>query len=452
MSKKLVVIPIEIWKREIDSRMYLALHLLRNGFRVLIGEMNDVHIRKASNSIVFHKDHAVWSDVLFKQWIANKNEIYAFDEEGLIISNENYYIDHRVSSFAIRNLNGIFTWGKTQESMIKKKYPVIPLYRVGSLKLELASRLKGELKDSRIDQETIVKRILVNTRFTYLNGRYSSKESLVHLRILNSKTDLKKFEEFLVSEKKIRDEFEKFIGLANDSGYSVTLRPHPLEDKNYYRDIFSHMQNVIVDSDSDLYTQMQNHDLLVHDGCTTAIEASAMGVCALGLRPKDLSNPYDSTANLFSKNFASAKSLMNYILTNPSSYSIKENSEELNSLIHGWSNLVSADIILDILNKSQIPAQTLLLARIDFRMMLKKYLRFANRVTFDLFRYVPVLCDVLKGLDNIDKKFPRITKLVVLEKIKKLSYVMTPNSGKHGLDHKSIHVKMLSKRAFLLDV
>ena len=452
MSKKLVVIPIEIWKREIDSRMYLALHLLRNGFRVLIGEMNDVHIRKATNSIVFHKDHAVWSDVLFKKWFAKKNEIYAFDEEGLIISNENYYINHRVSSFAIKNLHGIFTWGNTQESMIKKKYPVSPLYKVGSLKLELASRLKGELKDSQRDQETIVKSILVNTRFTYLNGRYSSKESLQHLGILNSETDLKAFEEFLVSEKKIRDEFEKFIKLANDSGCSVTLRPHPLEDKSYYCDVFADMQNVIVDSDSDLYTQMQNHDLLVHDGCTTAIEASAMGVCALGLRPKDLSNPYDSTANLFSKNFTSAESLMNYVLTNPSAFSINENSVELNSLIHGWSNLISADIIIDILNKSNIPTQNMSMSRLDFRMILKNFLRFANRVTFDILRYIPVFSVVLKGLDNIDKKFPQINELVVKEKILRLSNVMIPTSEKNGLDHESIHVKMLSKRAFLLDV
>ena len=449
MNKKLVILPIEIWKREIDARLFFALILLEKGFRVMIAEMNDIHMRYAKDAIILYKDHAVWSEVLFKKWIKNNNSIYAFDEEGLIISNEEYYKKFRVSDWSTNNISGIFTWGKKQEDLIREKEVSCPIYRAGNLKLELASKFKNKLKPTSNSLND--PKILVNTRFTYLNGRYASKDSLIHLGILNDQTDFEKFDEFLNSERQIRKEFERFLKDASNDEYSITLRPHPLEDVDYYQEVFKQNSNIRIDNATNLYQQIQNHDVLIHDGCTTAIEASAMESLVLGLRPKNLKSAYDSTANLFSKNFESSSKLLEYI--RKIFETERSNDLELkglDDLVFGWGELKASSIMIDVFNKDKKSKTLFPKKKIDFRLTLKHSVHELNKILFCQLEKIPSVKRLVSGIENINKKYPKINFLELDRNIHKL-YDVLKDTNELNVSLKNIKVEKMSSKSFVLD-
>lgn len=441
MNKKLVVFPIEIWKREIDAKLFLAIKLILSGYRVLIAEMTDVNIRKVKNAIILHKDHAVWSDVLFKNWIKRNNSLYAFDEEGLITSNDDYYIKHRVSDWAIKNLSGIFMWGHNQENLIKKKDITVPCYKIGSCKLELSSKHKIKFNDGNNSK------ILVNTRFPYLNGRYSSKQSLEHLGIISNDIDLEKFENFIESEYIIRNEFIKLLKLLAANNYLITLRPHPLEDVSYYEDYFNSYTNIKVNNTDDLYDQIKENNILIHDGCTTAIEASSMGRKVYGLRPSNLKDAYDDTANRFSVNFNNAEDLLNEI-SNGDFKLIKNVNAE--SRVFGWGNLNSSQFIIDIFNKDLIEKRNSPKSKIDIRLIVKKTIFQINKLSFGVLMNFKVVKNVVNGRDNLNKKFPDVNCNGLNEKINNLNKKIFSNYENELL--KKIRINKLSKKAFTIDL
>jgi len=441
MNKKLVVFPIEIWKREIDAKLFLAIKLILSGYRVLIAEMTDVNIRKVKNAIILHKDHAVWSDVLFKNWIKRNNSLYAFDEEGLITSNDDYYIKHRVSDWAIKNLSGIFMWGHNQENLIKKKDITVPCYKIGSCKLELSSKHKIKFNDGNNSK------ILVNTRFPYLNGRYSSKQSLEHLGIISNDIDLEKFENFIESEYIIRNEFIKLLKLLAANNYLITLRPHPLEDVSYYEDYFNSYTNIKVNNTDDLYDQIKENNILIHDGCTTAIEASSMGRKVYGLRPSNLKDAYDDTANGFSVNFNNAEDLLNEI-SNGDFKLIKNVNAE--SKVFGWGNLNSSQFIIDIFNKDLIDNRNSPKSKIDIRLIVKKTIFQINKLSFGVLMNFKVVKNMVNGRDNLNKKFPDVNCNDLNEKINNLNKKIFSNYENELL--KKIRINKLSKKAFTIDL
>ena len=54
-------------------------------------------------------------------------------------------------------------------------------------------------------------------------------------------------------------------------------RPHPSEDHDYYKVIFKGVKNINVEHDGNVIPWILACKLLLHDGCTTAIEATLAG-------------------------------------------------------------------------------------------------------------------------------------------------------------------------------
>jgi len=101
--------------------------------------------------------------------------------------------------------------------------------------------------------------------------------------------------------------------LGKDSSFEVVIRAHPAENFNAYAKFSEKYDNVSVDLQTDLITQITSADFVIHDGCTTAIEARALGVSVLGLRPKGLTGAYMDYANKYSLNFQSYNDLKNFL-------------------------------------------------------------------------------------------------------------------------------------------
>ncbi len=289
MKKKLIAIPIEIYKREFFYMLYLTLILIENDFQVVIGDQNEAIFRRLKKGIYFHKDHANWSRNLISKARKNLMKIAIFDVEGLIYISENDYVNTRISKEILEVSDFIFCWGEKQKKLLTKVVPNPKnIYVTGSPKIDISNLVL--LKNSNKSIDKFSKNILINTRFAVNNGVTYEVElkNQKKLGIIKNNNDLKLFNDFYESDVQIYNEFLLLIeGLAMNHQLRITIRPHPREICETYMNLFSKFSNVIVDNKTQLSDQFELNDCVIHDGCTTAIEARASGLPVFGLRPRN---------------------------------------------------------------------------------------------------------------------------------------------------------------------
>jgi hypothetical protein len=61
----------------------------------------------------------------------------------------------------------------------------------------------------------------------------------------------------------------------------MVIRPHPSEEHRVYHELAARCSRVVVNNEGNVLPWLQACELLVHNGCTTAAEAYAMGVPAV---------------------------------------------------------------------------------------------------------------------------------------------------------------------------
>lgn len=351
--KKLLLLPIELYQREFDVKLYIALKAVDLGYEVIICDLFNPELLCYENASILYKDHAKWSLKYLKDFMDLKSNIYLFDEEGLIIGNPDLYAESRVSSELAEKVDAIFSWGTSTKKIIQGSIATKDIVvTTGCPKFDLTEVFRRGYKRKDISSNI---KVLLNTRFSFNNGLLGEKEieNLQGLGVIRDEEDIVRFKKFLLSEEAIFNEFIRLLYLIKDcEGISATIRPHPSELTQVYEDIAG--GNISVDRHADLREQILEHDVVIHDGCTTAIEAQALGVKVVGLRPAGLKEAYDEFANQFSYNFEIADDVVEFIKRGCEPY---PQLETLNSLSSNyidnwkWENGNATERMLRIVEK-----------------------------------------------------------------------------------------------------
>jgi hypothetical protein len=103
--------------------------------------------------------------------------------------------------------------------------------------------------------------------------------------------------------------------------YNIVVRPHPTESQEIYHDIASDCQRVHVNNEGNVVPWLLATSALVHNSCTTGVEAYVMGVPAITYRAS-INETYDfgfyRLPNLISHpcfNLDELKAMLNKILS-----------------------------------------------------------------------------------------------------------------------------------------
>ena len=342
-KKPLALFHIELYKREIVPKLYLAMYLAKNfNFQIYLGKVENYAQATIGKGIYLNKDHGVWSEERLLKIKANGYIVTAFDEEGMIYKSDEIYNRSRGSKKLLDELDGIFLWGENQARTIDKvsKNPSNK-FKTGSPKFDFYKIVKKGSEAQGVAETTVIK-VLINTRFTYVNSLNDCLQTdlgnLKKLGFVKTKADEDEFREFVESDSIIFEEFcELFNLLGNDERFSVVIRPHPAENGEVYKEFASKYKNILVDGDTDLIQQIVSHDCVIHDGCSTAIEARALGKHVFGLRPENLKSSYIATANSFSRNFLNASALKAYLL-NKSEWCLEDVKKLGELYIENWAD------------------------------------------------------------------------------------------------------------------
>lgn len=345
-----IYLTIELGRRELENRIFVGLSAVARGLTATLVYHKDPFLFAAPPGLILHKDHGAGSRWDIPQLARNGHRIHALDEEGLIVTDEAVYANHRMHPAVLGVLDTAFTWG--ERHLARFQSGAVPaVLATGHPKIDVMRAAGRKMRRDEGD-------ILVNTRFPYaIMPPDRFERELGNLRVLGflkSEADEARFRRTVAGDRRILAAFEELLGLLEAAEMPTRLRPHPAEDREYYERLLHGWHHIRLDDSASLTESFRRARLVVHDGCTTAIEACAFGLPVLGLRPDGLEDPYPDFANRFSANVSGPAALLEMVKSeNAAALTVDADAR---SFIANLSGPLATDRILDrMLETSDLP-------------------------------------------------------------------------------------------------
>lgn len=292
---KILILPVEIQARELHAKIILALIAAQDGFCVWLGRNSEINslAQYLPPGIFVDKDATAHSREKFHALKKIGHSICVIDEEGLVNINDIEYTSHRLNHGALELLDAFFAWGENHRNRAVSAHPwaADKILAVGNPRIDmLTTKAVGILSDRGAEHRRVHgKYILVNTNFE-CNVPSGNIEKYISDAVMAQKMN-KKEEEMLRGmisfSQKMMQEFMRIIPLVrrNLPDQKVIIRPHPSERHEVWEDYASQIDGVEAIYEGSAVEWISGADLLLHNGCTTAIEASLMGVPAVAYAP-----------------------------------------------------------------------------------------------------------------------------------------------------------------------
>ena len=301
-QKALLLIPVENQVRELDPKLLLACIAAQRGFSSVIGSRREMefNIDSFPRSIYMSKSMTVRSLLFFR--VAKKfgHEIISWDEEALVHLPPETYFSRRLDPRAIKYVSHLFAWGK-DNAELWRQYPQmpngIPVHITGNPRSDM---LRPEIRpfyDREVEEirKTHGKFILVNTNFNHVNAFGPDMNLFKPVSIPGQKPKFGRAargmsreyaEGFRDHKQAIFEDFKKMIPELDRTfpDYNIVVRPHPTENQEVYRQIGARCERVRVTNAGNVVPWLMAARVLIHNGCTTGVEAYTMQVPAVSYR------------------------------------------------------------------------------------------------------------------------------------------------------------------------
>ncbi len=269
----------------------------------MIGPRREMHIQITSfpRSIYLAKSIPVHRNIIFKIMRKLGHEILAWDEEALVHPQAETYYKRRVCPLGIKYVSHLFAWGE-DNAQLWQQYPElpagIPIHVTGNprgdlLRHEMRHIYQGDVKHLRSTHGDF---ILVNTNFNHVNAFSPDLNLFSPAKKPGEEPKFgraakgmsRNYAEGLRNHKKaIFRDFQRIIPALDKAfpQYTIVVRPHPTEDQEIYRNIASQCERVRVTNEGNVVPWILASQAVIHNGCTTGVEAYVLGVAAISYRP-----------------------------------------------------------------------------------------------------------------------------------------------------------------------
>lgn len=353
-------ITVETTSRELEAKTLLACYAAVCGFDVVIGLEDMVRrLCRFSKPGIF-LDKSLHSEYprLFKKLKKAGYVIAVSDEEGLVVVDDQY-CKFGIGDGVSDNVDIIFTWGKMHRELIYKAMPKYAglVVDAGNPRMDILGADLRRIFDHRVREtkEKYGNFILVNTRYGFANNVIGGEE--YRKKILRG--DFGEKIDYLLNyhafEAALWNEF-LLMTEALSRRYPdrrIILRPHPSESIEKWQEALRGLNNVEVVREGNVHPWLLASDLLIHNGCSTAIEALLLDVPCVSYRPV-LSEECDiKLPNSVSYNVYDLESLYSFV-ENPSSYISEYNKNEWISILKNYIFSISGEKSIEIITDGLI--------------------------------------------------------------------------------------------------
>lgn len=297
-----LIIPVENQVRELEPKILLACIGARRGFSCIIGSRLEVdfHIASFPRSIYLSKSMTERSVKMFRIMGKLGHQILAWDEEALVHPPEDTYFTRRLSPTAIKMVSHLFAWGEENAELWQSypEYPDTPIHITGNprgdmLRPELRGYYRQEAEQLRAKYGDF---LLINTNFGMVNafnpsqnlflpGRSEGGEPVYGRAAVGMRRE---FAAGLHAHKQsLFEHFARLIPKLEQAfpSLNIVIRPHPVERPDVYHSIAAGSERVQVDNKGNVIPWLMASRALIHNGCTTGVEAYLLGVPAIAYQP-----------------------------------------------------------------------------------------------------------------------------------------------------------------------
>jgi len=300
LTKPLVFLPVEVATRELDSRILLAAVLAIRGASVVLGPPGEVRRIAATlgHGSFIHNAHSHFDKEMFALLSSRNIAVTALYEEAVFIPQEsNFYEKLRLDEIQpyVRKL---FTWSTDQHERMLRTYPDLHsvLLFTGNPRFDLLGGVFSKFRSLSSFNEEIRRvrapvvlfnssAVLGNLAVEYggfdaLNERYAESDE----RTLAEGRALAEYHSKIQAESR-----RLLIQLAAQfHDVSFVIRPHPSENIESWQVQFDGVRNVLVTRVGTANDWIDESRIVVHTGCTTAVEASLLGKPVITYQPLEV--------------------------------------------------------------------------------------------------------------------------------------------------------------------
>ncbi len=290
---------MEIKARELEGRMLLALEGAINGFQVIIG--NQVHLKLAlmrgllPPGIYFDKSLTRGKENELRHVIDYGNIIVSQDEEsGLLDQSYDKFLRIRSTPETVDMATSIFCWGWHDYEAWKSFYPAAThkIHVTGSPRIDYWRDDFQPYFQKRIAsiQKRFAPFVLISSNFANANSYMTIED-----RIVQGKRNgtIKNAEDEHAMIEKINDDinmFNHFVQLTNKLAedhpdLNFVVRPHPAEKKSGWKKSVSKRSNAHVVFEGGISPWVRASKAILHNGCTSGLEACIAKVPAIAFVP-----------------------------------------------------------------------------------------------------------------------------------------------------------------------
>ena len=297
-----LLIPVENQVREFDAKLLLACVAAKRGFSAVIGSRREMEFRIASysRSLYLSKSMTIRSALLFK--VAHKvgHNIVAWDEEALVHLPPETYFSDRLAPASVRYVSHLLAWGQDNADLWRQ-YPDlpngIPIHLTGNPRIDM---LRSEMRpffaeDVEKIQKSYGNFILINTNFNHVNAFSPDMNLFKPVKKPGATPGFgrgargmsREFAKGLSDHKQaIFQDFQKLIPALERSfpDYTIIVRPHPTDNQQIYRNIATQCKRVQVTNEGNVVPWILASKAVIHNCCTTGLEAYVMRVPAISYR------------------------------------------------------------------------------------------------------------------------------------------------------------------------
>jgi len=302
LKSPVLLIPVENQVRELDAKLLLASIAARQGFASIIGAKRELeaHIADFPRGIYLAKSMLHGHSKFLKIARQLGHQIVAWDEDALVHLPPEIYFSRRLSPASINCMSHLFAWGE-DNAELWRRYPhlppSLPIHVTGNPRNDL---LRPEIqpyyeKEVRAIREKYGDFILINTNFNHVNA-FSPVRNLFlppdkpgqEPKFGRAARGMpREYAEGLRNLKQATfQHFQQMIPALEEAiaDTPIVVRPHQVENQEVYRQIAARCKRVHVTNEGNVALWLRACRVMIHNGCTTSVEAFAMGVPAVSYR------------------------------------------------------------------------------------------------------------------------------------------------------------------------
>ena len=291
-----LILPVENLVRELDAKLLLACAAAERGFTSILGYRTQLDFRIAGlpRSIYVSKSMTPKSAKMFRILRRLGHEVAVGDEEALVYFSPEIYHARRMSPQTLPLVSMLLAWGDDNVELWRKypDYRGTPIHAVGNPRVDL---LRPELagffeEDVRRIRERFGHFVLINSNFGMVNaflGTFNVFRNSAEPGTAARGMSLEFARGYAAHKSALFRAFQAALPdlAAAHPGFAFVVRPHPVERREPWLDAASALPNVHVVHEGNVVSWLRAASGLIHNGCTTAVEAAVVGTPAITYRP-----------------------------------------------------------------------------------------------------------------------------------------------------------------------